>query len=179
MIEVAFADIDTLSDDEVSSAFEIMRHAYRVTEVEIWGDTYSRIGLETFISFIERGEIIIARIDGEIVGSIYTYRLHENAFSFGLLSADFDKKGLGIGRILIVAAEDHALENGAEYMEIEILRAKDFDIPSKVMLHEWYLRQGYVFLESVDFVARKPQESAKAVRLLVPSVFDCYRKVLK
>ena len=77
-----------------------------------------------------------------------------------------------------MAAEDHALENGAEYMEIEILRAKDFDIPSKVMLHEWYLRQGYVFLESVDFVARKPQESAKAVRLLVPSVFDCYRKPL-
>jgi GNAT superfamily N-acetyltransferase len=179
MIEVAFADINTLSDDEVSTAFEIMRHAYRVTEVEIWGDTYSRIGLDKFVSFIKREEIIIARIDGEIVGSIYTYRLRENAFSFGLLSANFDKKGLGIGRKLIVAAEDHALENAAEYMEIEILRAKDFDIPSKVMLHEWYLRQGYVFLESVDFVARKPQESAKAVRLLVPSVFDCYRKVLK
>jgi len=179
MIEIAFADIETLSDDEISAAFDIMRHAYRVTEVEIWGDTYSRIGLDKFVSFIKRGEIIIARFDGEIVGSIYTYRLHENAFSFGLLSADFDKKGLGIGRKLIEAAEDHALKCGAEYMEIEILRAKNFDIPSKVLLHKWYLRQGYVFLESLNFVVRKPEESAKAVRLLVPSVFDCYRKVLK
>ena len=39
MIEVAFADIETLSDDEISAAFDIMRHAYRVTEAEIWGDT--------------------------------------------------------------------------------------------------------------------------------------------
>ena len=92
--------------------------------------------------------------------------------------SDFDKKGLGIGRKLIEAAESHALKSGAEYMEIEILRAKDFDIPSKVRLHKWYLRQDYVFLESVEFVARKPKESKKATRLLVPSVFDCYRKPL-
>jgi dTDP-4-amino-4,6-dideoxy-D-galactose acyltransferase len=178
MIKVAFADIKTLSNDEVSNAFEIMRHAYRVTEAKIWGDMYSRIGRDEFVSFIKREEIILARIDGKIVGSIYTYRLRENVFSFGLLSADFDKKGLGIGRKLIVAAENHALKSGAEYMEIEILRAKNFDIPSKVMLHEWYLRQGYSFLESEDFVARKPKEAKKATRLLVPSVFDCYRKLL-
>ena len=178
MIEVAFADIETLSDDDISVAFDIMRHAYRVTEAEIWGDTYSRIGRDVFVSFINREEIILARIDGKIVGSIYTYKLRENVFSFGLLSADFDKKGLGIGRKLIEAAESHALKSGAEYMEIEILRAKDFDIPSKVRLHKWYLRQDYVFLESVEFIARKPKESKKATRLLVPSVFDCYRKPL-
>lgn len=179
MIEVGFADINKLSDEEISTTFNIMRHAYRITEVEIWGDTYSRIDMEKFVSFIQRGEIIIACIDGKIVGSIYTYKLRDNAYSFGLLSADFNKKGLGIGRKLISKAEVHAFENGAEYMEIEILRAKEFDIPSKVILHEWYLRQGYVFIESVDFVARKPKEAKKATRLLVPSVFDCYRKALK
>jgi len=178
MLKTKRADLSKLRDDDVRRLYDLMLHAYAVTEIEIWGENYSRMSESEFQSIIERGELILAELDGEIVGSIHVYPLTENTYAFGLLSADFDKKGLGIGRALISAAESEAKEMGAEKMSLEILRPRDFDVPLKTVLRDWYIRLGYAFTETLLFEERKPDKAEKAKRLKVPTVFDCYEKAL-
>lgn len=178
MLLIESAKLDELSTDEISLVYEIMRNAYAVTEVEIWGENYIRISKEDFLDLFSKNEIFIARLNDEIVGCIHVYKVSNDTFSFGLLAVDFNKKGEGIGRALITAAEKHAKENGAKHMEIEILRASDILVPIKQVLHDWYQRLGYVFINSVSFLERKPDKIEKSKMLIVPAVFDCYRKEL-
>jgi GNAT superfamily N-acetyltransferase len=166
------------SREHIQRFFDIMIHAYRVTEVEIWGENYARMSREEFGAIIAKGELIGAWVDGKPVGSIYAYRIHNNAFAFGLFSVDFDYKGRAIGRQLIAAAETKANESGAKYMELEILRPKFKTLPQKKLLHEWYLRLGYQKYDTLDFEIRKPDKAHKIKNFVQPTVFDCYRKSL-
>lgn len=178
MITIELARTDLLNADELSRMHSLLVHAYAITEKEIWGDKYSRISLEEFKVLIAASEVYLARLEKEIVGSIHVSRLDEESFGFGLLSADFKQKGLGIGRKLIEAAEKHALSKNAKFMKIEILRPSNIDLPQKIQLDEWYRRQGYVFLNSMSFEECKPDKAEKALALITPSKFDCYEKVL-
>lgn len=178
MIKLESAIIDRMTQPEIIRTHEILCHAYAVTEIEIWGENYLRISLEEFIELIRKGEVILARIDNKIVGSIHTFKLGADAFSFGLLSVDFAQKGKGIGRKLILEAEKRAIDSGATFMELEILKPRDTEVPIKKVLHDWYLRLGYVYTETFSFIERKPDKHEKAKKLIAPAVFDCYRKRL-
>lgn len=178
MIEIKVAGISQLNALKLERIFSLLRDAYAITEREIWGENYLRMPFETFSSLVEKGEFLYAELDGTIVGSIHHYRVNENTFAFGSLSADFSKKGLGIGRKLIVAAETSAKQQGATKMTLEILRPSGFEIPFKNVLREWYMRQGYTFVSTASFLERKSDQTDKAKLLKVPAVFDCYEKLL-
>ena len=178
MITIELANNDLLSAAELNRMHSLLIHAYAITEKEIWGDNYSRLSLKEFKVLIAANEVYLARLENEIVGSIHVYRLDDESFSFGLLSADFNRKGLGIGRKLIEMAEKHAVSKSATFMKIEILRPSNVDLPQKIQLDEWYRRQGYIFLNSMSFVERKPDKAEKALALITPSQFDCYEKAL-
>ena len=178
MITIEQAQLDKLSQAELDRMYALMIYAYEVTEVEIWGENYIRMDLDEYKELIENGAIQLARLDGEIVGSIATNHLDDESFGFGLLNADFSKKGLGIGRKLISASENYARENGAKFMKIEILRPSNIEVPQKKMLHDWYTKLGYVFEESMSFEERKPDKAEKALKLVGPTQFDCYCKRL-
>lgn len=167
------------SPHDIQRLYDIMIYAYKVTEVEIWGDAYKRMFPDEFKTIVNRGELIGAWYNGVPVGSIHTYRLNDTAYAFGLFSVDFAFKGKNIGRALIAEAENEALKNGALYMELEILRLKDKELPVKKQLHDWYLRLGYELITTQDFISRKPTKAEKAKNFIAPAVFDCYRKTLK
>jgi GNAT superfamily N-acetyltransferase len=171
---VSSSDVQ-FSHAEQERLFDIMRHAYAVTEVEIWGENYVRISKEEFIKLIEGGGFLVAYYNNAIAGCVHTYRRSEASSGFGLLAThrDFTKKG--IGSSLVQEAERNAKDSGATCMDIEILRPRDSEVPGKVILQKWYEAMGYEYIYSEDFALRIP---IKAKRLLVPSNFDCYRKVL-
>lgn len=178
MITIELASRSQMTQADIDRAYSLLIIAYAETEKEIWGKNYSRLSLDEFIKLIDANEFYIARLNDEIVGSIHTSRLDSESFGFGLLSADFAQKGLGIGRKLIETAENHAKRKGAKFMKIEILRPSNRELPQKKKLDKWYRRQGYVFLKSMSFVDRKPDKAEKALRLITPTQFDCYEKVL-
>lgn len=179
MVKTELANIRTLSVADIERMHALLIYAYAITEVEIWGENYVRMNLQEFVELIQKKEIILARLEEEIVGSIHVYPLSTESYAFGLLSADFNKKGRGIGRALINAAEKQAKEMGAKKMELEILKPQDFEVSVKVALHDWYSRLGYRFKEAKLFEDRKPDKAEKALKLKVPSVFDCYEKDLQ
>lgn len=178
MITIELANTHLLSIDDLNRTHALLVHAYAITEKEMWGDNYSRLSLEEFKVLIAANEVYLARLEKEIVGSIHVSRLDDESFGFGLLSADFERKGLGIGRKLIEKVEKHAVSKNAKFMKIEILRPSNVDLPQKIQLDEWYRRQGYIFLNSMSFEERKPTKAEKALALITPSQFDCYEKVL-
>lgn len=154
---------------------EILRIAYALTEIEVWGENYVRINFDEYNELIEKDEILVAYHEGEVVGGIHHYPRPGNMHSFSLLCADFDKSGLGIGRMLVDAVENHARENGAEAIQLEILRPKGIEVPFKKRISDWYQRMGYNYTHSQNFAEIKP---VKAQNLVNPSDFDYYLKPL-
>lgn len=166
------------SKEDTDRLYQIMLHAYAITEERIWGEEYIRMSRSEFNDLIANGEVVAAWKDNVPVGSIQVSRVDEHTFSFGLLSVDFDYKGLNIGRMLIERAEQIALDCGASYMSLEILRPENEVLPVKQVLSDWYIRQGYMYTESVGFLDKKPDKLEKSKLFVQPSVFDCYRKRL-
>jgi GNAT superfamily N-acetyltransferase len=178
MVQTQLATFDNISNGEFQRLHELLVHAYAETEVEVWGENYSRLSLEEFKEHIEKGNIYVARLNGEVVGSIGVFQENETTFNFGLLNADFTKKGNGIGLALVQAAEQHARDHGGKSMHIEILRPSNIEAPFKDRLDQWYRKLGYDFVESMSFEERKPNKAEKAKSLVNPSQFDCYVKAL-
>lgn len=155
--------------------YDFLIIAYAVTEIEVWGPNYVRIEFEDYNLLIEKGEVLMAMYDGEVVGGIHFSRRGDVMYSFSLLCADFNKSGLGIGRALIEEVEKIAKSNGAEAIEIEILRPRGIEVPFKVRLNDWYEKLGYHYTSSENFALVRPE---KAKKLVTPSDFDHYLKKL-
>jgi ribosomal protein S18 acetylase RimI-like enzyme len=62
---------------------------------------------------------------------------------FGMLAADPARRGMGVGRALVSAAEAWAVERGFARMQLELLVPTSWQHPSKQFLQEWYSRIGY------------------------------------
>ena len=178
MISIENANIKTLNEFDLIRLYKLMIKAYAETELEIWGEDYERLSYNEFVEIIKKEELFIARMGNEIVGSIHVFRIDNDTFSFGLLNSDFDKKGLGIGSALVDKAEEIAIKNGVDKVNIEVLRPSDFEVPVKVMLTNWYLKKGYTFTMYDTFINLKPDKIEKSKALKVPSGFDCYTKSL-
>lgn len=167
-----------LNSSIISEAYTILIHAYAETEVEVWGENYSRISREEFEELIAKGEVYFSYIDEKVVGCIHYKLLDEKTFSFGLLAVDFTQKGKRIGQNLIEHVEQLSRERGGEKMILEILKPEEGEVEFKNFLHNWYTRLGYVYESTIPFLALKQEKVEKAKLLKVPSVFDCYSKKL-
>ena len=86
---------------DIQRQYELLIDAYEKTEREIWGANYCRISKEDYLSLVESQSVYTAYLNDEVVGTICLNVESPTTCSFGLLAADFSKKGLGIGRKLI------------------------------------------------------------------------------
>jgi len=120
-------------------------------------------------------QVLVAFMDDQVVGGLRYYQSDENTFGFGLFGADFSLSGKGIGRALIDRVEAEAKKSGIQKIKIEVLRPRDFEVPIKIFLHNWYQRLGYKFTHTVGFAEEFPE---RAKGILVPSVFAFYEKQL-
>lgn len=177
MVKVLSAKEFRLSDEQSKQLYDIVVAAYAHTEKEIWGEGYVRMTRQVFQEYIEQDEILMAFLDGRIVGGIRYYHLEDNSWSFSLLGADFNQKGKGIGRALIEAVEEDVSKKGGDQIHIEVLRAEALDVESKTILSNWYQRLGYELVKTID-VLEVYNDPVKWSKLVNPSVFDCYLKVL-
>lgn len=167
------------SPGELERFYAIMIHAYAVTEAEIWGENYARMPWEEFQQLAGSGGMLGVWVDAIPVGSVTVKQVSETHFSFGLLSVDFDYKGMHLGRKLIEAAEEFAIKKGGSYLMLELLRLENEELPFKLRLKEWYEQMGFVYTETVSFLHVERTKPEKVQHLLKPSVFDCYEKKLR
>lgn len=162
-------------DDVVAEVTDLVNRVYALAEEGLWRAGATRTTLAETRETIRRGEIAVARSAGRIVGSVRIQRLDEGVGEFGMLAADPEHRGVGIGRRLVGFAERLIREDGRDTMQLELLTPKTWTHPSKQFLHEWYTRLGYRIVRTGEIAKDYP---ALAPQLATPCDFVIYHKKL-
>jgi GNAT superfamily N-acetyltransferase len=143
-IEARFLDSAHARDGElVARLTSLVNDVYEVAEEGLWQPGSKRTNAEEMTGLIADGEIAVAMADGHMAGAVRVQKLSDESGEFGMLAADPDLRGIGIGRDLVAFAERHVRDRGMGAMQLELLVPRHWKHPNKVFLDEWYRRIGY------------------------------------
>jgi ribosomal protein S18 acetylase RimI-like enzyme len=173
-VEVEILD-SRAGEGVVAEVTDLVNRVYANGEKGLWRAGAARTTLDETRVLIRNGEIVVARLEGRIVGVIRVQRLDGNVGEFGMLAADPDHQGLGIGRDLVRFAERLSQERGLDTMQLELLVPKKWTHPSKKFLHEWYSRIGYQVIRTGSIDEQYP---TLAPQLATPCDYVIYHKRL-
>src|SRR4051794_39678787 len=109
------------ADPEVPNALAgLVNRVYAVGEAGLWKDGFRRISAPAMGEAIRAGEIAVARVRGRIVGCVRFHQPDEGVGEFGLLAADPEHRGIGVGRALVAFAEQRNRELGAQTLQLNL-----------------------------------------------------------
>ena len=121
----------------------LINEVYDDAEAGMW----KRKGTRSDPSEVERllrdRALIVAEIDGALVGTVNVKLMGEGVGEFGMLVADLDHRGKGIGTALVERAQNWARDMECHTMRLELLTPRNWTHPSKEFLKLWYTRIGY------------------------------------
>ena len=148
------------SGDEVvvPELVSLINRAYVAGEAGLWRDEPpGRTDAREIAEAVRAGHMLVARVDGRIVGCLRTRPLDATTATLGLVGVDPAAWGGGVGRALVDAAEDLARSGGATTMQLELLVPRTGTHPDKERLRQWYTRRGYTVTRRVPFEDYVPQ----------------------
>src|SRR5262245_1341157 len=122
---------------------ELINEVYDDAESGMWKRRGTRTNLTEVERVLRAQALILAEIDGVLVGSVNVNLLSGGVGEFGMLVADRNCRGLGIGSALIRHAEKWARQHACHTMRLEVLTPRHWVHPSKEFLRQWYSRIGY------------------------------------
>jgi N-acetylglutamate synthase-like GNAT family acetyltransferase len=118
--------------DDIPTIVAIVNRAF---QVESFFLMHERTNVENVTEMFQKGEYLLAELDGQTTGCVYFEKRGERAY-FGMLSVEPDRKGSGLGKFLIDAVENHAREEGCVAMDITVVNLR-------TELPPFYRRFGY------------------------------------
>ena len=132
-----------LGTDNIKRLSDLINEVYDDAESGMW----KRKGVRTNPAEVERllraQALILAEIDGALVGSVNVNLMRDGVGEFGMLVADLNHRGNGIGSALVDRAEKWARDMACHTMRLELLTPRNWIHPSKEFLKKWYSRIGY------------------------------------
>jgi GNAT superfamily N-acetyltransferase len=105
----------------VTETTALINRVYAEAEVGLWVDGATRTSATELAEQIRAGQIAVARMDGQIVGSVRIRRLATGEGEFAALASAPERRGLRIGRELVAFAERECRRHGATVMQLEVL----------------------------------------------------------
>jgi GNAT superfamily N-acetyltransferase len=135
----------TVPEDQgvVGEITDLINRVYATAEAGLWVEGAARTTTAELAEMIASDQITLARVDGQIVGSIRIQQLDDGVGEFGMLAAHPAHRGEGIGRELVRFAEELSRQRGLTIMQLELLIPRGWSHPTKEFLHAWYTRIGY------------------------------------
>ena len=158
---------------------ELINRVYADAERGLWRDGVERTDRAEVAAIIKAGELVVARLDGRVVGAVRVQRLESDdgvLGEFGMLVAHPDHRATGVGRDLVAFAEDTARRQGLDRMQLELLVPRTWTHPVKEFLRDWYTRIGYVEVRTDGLAEAYP---ALQPLLATPCDFVIYHKDLR
>ena len=129
--------------DDIKDLVFLVNHAYRgesakkgwTTEADLLDGL--RTNAETLAEILNSPDstILIYRTDKEVIGCVYLLQQLKQLY-LGMLTVHPENQGLGIGKKLLAAAEQFALEKDCLEMVMTVISVRN-------ELIEWYERNGY------------------------------------
>jgi ribosomal protein S18 acetylase RimI-like enzyme len=165
-------------DGVVAELAELVNRVYAVAEEGLWVDGATRTTPDEMAGLIAAGEIAVAQADESdprIVGCVRVQQIDDVTGEFGMLVADPQRRGEGIGRDLIDFAEDRFGRRGVPTMQLELLVPRQWTHPAKEFLDLWYTRIGYRPVRTGRIEDAYPH---LAPLLAIPCDFVIYHKAL-
>ncbi len=161
----------------VKQLTELVNDVYVTAESGLWQDGFTRTTPSEFAELIADGQIVVATAsDGQIVGSVRLHQIAPDTSEFGILVADPDRRGAGIGRALVDFAEQDSRDRGLRAIQLELLVPHTWRHPSKEFLKAWYGRRGYRLVHTTTLDDGHPH---LAPLLATPCVLEVHEKPLR
>jgi GNAT superfamily N-acetyltransferase len=175
-LEIELLPVAAAADRElVGEITDLVNRVYATAEEGLWVDGATRTTASEMAEMIADGQIAVARMDGQTVRSVRVQELESGVGEFGMLVADPARRGEGIGRELVIFAEELSRQRGLAVMQLELLVPRRWTHPTKEFLHSWYTRIGYRPVRSGTINESYPQ---LAPLLATPCDFVVYHKDL-
>lgn len=171
-VDIAFAP---RAAGEVRDYVDLVNRVYAEAEKGLWQEGAERTDAEEIAAVIRAGELVEARLGGQLVGCVHVTTIEGGLGEFGMLVAAPEFRGVGIGRDLVAFAEDWARQQKYATMQLELLMPQTWTHPVKEFLHGWYTRIGYRPVRTEPFDEAYP---ALQPLLATPCDFVIYHKAL-
>jgi GNAT superfamily N-acetyltransferase len=143
MVTTRFPTEADLEASKIKQLAALINEVYDDAESGMW----KRPGMRTNPGEVERllrnQALILAEIDGMLVGAVNVNLMNDGIGEFGMLVADRNYRGKGIGSALVAHAEHWARDMACHTMRLELLTPRNWTHPSKEFLKQWYSRIGY------------------------------------
>jgi len=178
---VVTAEVNLVASGEARDALlvgdlvRIINEAYAAGEAGLWLEGGQRTVAEEIGKAIGSGGMLVAMLEGRLVGCGYVHRVEAGTADLGLLAVAPDQWGSGVGRELVRSAEELMRSRGVATMQLELLVPKGWVHPEKERLSDWYARLGYRVVRSAPF---EEVAAHLASQLAVPCEFLIFRKAL-
>jgi GNAT superfamily N-acetyltransferase len=146
-----------LGADNIECLADLINEVYDEAELGMWKRTGTRTNPGEVERLLRAQALILAEIDGVLVGSVNVNLMNDGVGEFGMLVADRNYRGEGIGSALVQHAERWACEQACHTMRLEILTPRHWTHPSKEFLRQWYSRIGYAPQTTEPFESMYPE----------------------
>jgi GNAT superfamily N-acetyltransferase len=132
-----------LGGTSVKRLTDVINEVYDDSESGMWKRKGTRTNPAEVERLLRARALILAELDGVLVGSVNVNLMSGGVGEFGMLVADPNHRGKGIGSALVERAENWARDMACHTMRLEILTPRHWSHPSKQFLKTWYSRIGY------------------------------------
>jgi GNAT superfamily N-acetyltransferase len=173
-VELLAADA---ADDEalLEVLANLINGAYAVGEAGLWGDGWTRTTSEGMAETVRGGGMLVATLDGRIVGCGCVRALDPDTADLGFVATAPDQWGSGVGRGVVCSAEELMRSRGVTTMQLELLVPQGWVHPEKDRLRAWYTRLGYRVVRTAPFEEMSAHEASQ---LATPCEFLVFQKTL-
>ena len=146
-----------LAADNVQRLSDLINEVYDDAESGMWKRKGTRTNPAEVERLLRARALILAEVDGVVVGSVNVNLLGDGVGEFGMLVTAHECRGQGTGSALIEHAERWAREHACHTMRLEVLSPRNWIHPSKEFLRQWYARIGYVPRTTEPFESMHPE----------------------
>jgi GNAT superfamily N-acetyltransferase len=146
-----------LAPDNVERLTRLINDVYDDAESGMWKRKGTRTTSAEVARLLRARTLILAELDGELVGSVNVKLLGEGLGEFGMLVASPKSRGRGAGSALIEHAERWAREQGCHTMRLKVLSPRHWVHPGKEFLRQWYAKIGYTSRDTEPFEIMHPE----------------------
>ena len=157
IITTRFPTEADLEASKIKQLMDLINAVYDDAESGMW----KRLGTRTNPGEVERllrnQALILAELDGMLVGAVKVNLMNDGIGEFGMLVANRNQRGKGIGSALVDRAEHWARDVACHTIRLELLTPHNWIHPSKELLKQRYSRIGYTPPATEPFETLHPE----------------------
>jgi GNAT superfamily N-acetyltransferase len=146
-----------LEASKIKQLATLINEVYDNAESGMWRCSGTRTNPSEVERLLRNQALILAEIDAMIVGAVNVNLMNNGIGEFGMLVADLNQHGKGIGSALVDRAERWARDMACHTMRLELLTPRNWTHPSKEFLKQWYSRIGYTPQTTEPFEILHPE----------------------